>query len=227
MIMAATSTAASGALLDHDKPVDGGVPGEKKQGLRHLNGSSKSGKSIGKSGKSIKSSSGDGLANGEDYDWILGDYTAIYHSNVNLINGKPSGKPRTRSGPPASYDRSLQIVRIGDDSSGGYAFGATYQVGNHVRSVFDGVGSFNPSFTNQINFYEDHLEWYNGTDWTTLGSAENSDVSSMRCSQLQNEKAGSHRIVCDVYENENTGDSFHMEVISTILFTDDSMKELE
>jgi len=113
---------------------------------------------------------------------------------------------------PLVGSQALEITRLGDDASANI-FQATYVQDisgipispySFVRLAYEGVGSLNPRLQDEITFYTDNLEFQlkggDGT-WFQFDQEEMSDTSSLRCSQLPNDKDGSS-IACEVYENE-------------------------
>jgi len=188
--------------------------------------------------RGMESKSSKASRNSDDaYDWLVGDYTASQSNQVLLINGEVSDIPFP---PETEGDQTLEITRLGDDASANI-FQATFiqdirgipmSPFSFVRLVYEAVGSLNPRLQDEITFYTDNLEYLNGTDldnddWVQFGQEDVSGTSSLRCSQLPNEKDGSS-IVCDVYENEVFAPNpvfplgVRLEVIASDIWTDTS-----
>ena len=141
---------------------------------------------------------------------------------------------------PLVGSQTLEITRLGEDASANI-FQASYTQDisgipmspfSFVRLVYEAVGSLNPRLQDEITFYTDNLEYLNGTDldnddWVQFGQEDVSGTSSLRCSQLSNDKEGSS-IVCDVYENEVFAPNpvfpsdVRLEVIASNIWTDTS-----
>ena len=187
--------------------------------------------------RGMESKSSKASRNNDDaYDWLVGDYIASKSNQLLLIDGEvlpPVDLPLVGS-------QTLEITRLGEDASANI-FQASYTQDisgipmspfSFVRLVYEAVGSLNPRLQDEITFYTDNLEYLNGTDldnddWVQFGQEDVSGTSSLRCSQLSNDKEGSS-IVCDVYENEVFAPNpvfpsdVRLEVIASNIWTDTS-----
>ncbi len=167
------------------------------------------------------------LANGEDYEWALGRYTDCLVTGIRLVDGVPVNFGEREC------DGQLVIERLGDDSNG-LTFQATVsrndasqaQSGPAFRRIYEGVGSYNRHYSGEIEFYADHKEQLVDGTWVILPGEQESDVSTIRVSQLDGDCSS---VVADVYENGNVPANllpglpdydFQLERIGTILFTD-------
>lgn len=176
---------------------------------------------FGSSGKSGKG--GARLADGGDYDWVLGRYTKCQRSGFLLTNGDPFEKVADQN---CDADE-LVIERLGDDPKG-LTFQASYLT-PMWRRYYEGVGSYNSKYIDEITFYNDHAEMFNGTSWVSLGAQE-SDVSTMRVSRLDGYPSS---VVADTYGNWLRAipgfpsvQFVQFEILATLLFTDvDSERE--
>ena len=181
------------------------------------------------SGKSGKSANALGLATPDDYSWILGNYEAEPHTLVTLSNGE-SGASEL---PPTDMEGSRLEVKFlafpGVPPTNALALEAKVffsflneATGDRVfaREVYEGVGSYNTDFANQVTFYTDHLEFQQPDgSWAPVDNAVASEVGSTRCSKLSKVPSGSS-IVCDSYANDvfnitGTG-VIHQEVIASV-----------
>ena len=184
------------------------------------------------SGKSGKSANALGLANPDDYQWILGNYEADKSTSITLFDGESGGAselpPIEMEGsrlevnflafpgvPPTNALEAKVFFSFLNEATGDRVF---------AREVYEGVGSYNTDFANQVTFYTDHLEFQQPDgSWAPVDNAVASEVGSMRCSKLSKVPSGSS-IVCDSYANDvfnitGTG-LIHQEVIASSVWTE-------
>ncbi len=95
------------------------------------------------------------------------------------------------------------------------------------RRIYEGVGSYNRRYSDEIEFYCDHTELLVDGTWETLNITQESDVSTLRVSKLDGDCSS---VVADIYENGNVPAKllpglpdydFQLERIGTILFSQD------
>ena len=170
---------------------------------RHLSSSSSSSSSESSSSKSSgskssKSSNPLGLATGDVYNWFLGTYVLVDETFISLLNGDVLP---TVPVDPTSESGTLTIERL--ESTSGLAFQSTYQ-NSAIRLVSEGVASYNPKFSDEVELYCDHAEFKvpgGPPGWISLENAAFSDVSTFRYSQLPKFKDGEY-IVSDWFIND-------------------------
>ncbi len=173
---------------------------------RHLSSSSSS--------KSSKSSNPLGLVTGGDFDWILGTYVPADETFISPINGDVLTLPiQAGSG-------TLTIERL--DSTSGLALQSTYE-NSAIRLVSEGVASYNPKFSDEVELYCDHAEFAvpGSPGWISFENAAFSDVNKQRYSQLPKFKDGEY-IVSDWFINDfipNVTQIFEDDVIVEVIGT--------
>jgi hypothetical protein len=166
------------------------------------------------SSKSSKSSNPLGLVTGKDFDWILGTYVPADETIISLINGDV---------PPVPIQagrRTLTIERL--DSTSGLALQSTYE-NSAIRLVSEGVASYNPKFSDEVELYCDHAEFAvpGSPGWISFENAAFSDVNTFRYSQLPKFKDGEY-IVSDWFINDfipNVTQIFEDDVIVEVIGT--------
>ena len=174
------------------------------------------------SGTGSKSGKGGGrLANGGDYKWVLGRYTECEYTGFRLKDGEL----REILGEECDDGEELVIERLGNDQNG-LTFQATYNKPARGpaaprRYIYEGVASYNPKYIDQITFYTDHREKLVNGNWEPYPDSQESDVSTIRVSQLDGYGSS---VVADVYRNgqvpARTSSAWQGEWIVTYLFTD-------
>ena len=127
-----------------------------------------------------------------------------------------------------SYPRRLleDILtnKIVDSMSFGTASNyTTRSYGPNHRIIYEGVGSYNHRYSDEITFYADHTELLVDGTGETLNITQESDVSTLRVSKLDGDCSS---VVADFYENEQIDfipnvPTYQYEATVTYFFTDD------
>ena len=223
--MAASSTPAAWAAAATTLRTSGESDARKTKQSSKVAGS---GFERGLSGKSGKSANALGLATPDDYQWILGNYKPYDSTLITLINGE-SGAGEL---PPPDIEGSRLEVKFlafpglppNSSFEAKVSFSFLNEAGDRVfaREVYEGVGSYNTDFANQVTFYTDHLEFQaSDGSWFRVGDEVASDTSSLTCSKLPKVPSGSS-IVCDTYTNDyfNITGGLQQETIASTVWTE-------
>ncbi len=164
------------------------------------------------------------IATGVDYDWVVGNYTECRNTDIVLTDGEP----RTEENEVCDNGQVLVVERLGADPSG-LTFQATFQFDGPpaLRYIYEGVGSYNPRYKEEVMFYADHSEEKKNGTWEPFSTNEPqaSDVATLRVSQLGGDGSS---VVGDFYVNKQVpagsffpgAPTFLYEAIATYLFID-------
>ena len=228
--MAASSTPTAWAAAAATLRTTSGESDATKQSSKVATATTSSGSRFerGLSGKSGKSANALGLATPDDYQWILGNYKPYDSTLITLINGESDAGEL----PPPDIEGSRLEVKFlafpglppNSSFEAKVSFSFLNEAGDRVfaREVYEGVGSYNTDFANQVTFYTDHLEFQaSDGSWFRVGDEVASETGSLTCSKLPKVPSGSS-IVCDTYVNDyfNINGGLQQEIIASTVWTE-------
>lgn len=191
--------------------------------------------------RSSKSGKGSAIAP-TDYSWLVGNYSKCTQTLIFLFDGVPF---LTTEDDNCTGSRALSIDSLGGSNR---MFQSTLRTEVAVpcsavnipppncpnktlpdttssRHIFEGVGSYNPMFENEMIFHTDHQDVLEIDDdgkevWVPQGDSTEQDKGTLTCSQLENYPGGS-TIVCDLYENSGCLLTQCAEYIASFIFSEE------
>ena len=166
-----------------------------------------------------------------DYSWVVGDYTSCTRSAMVLKEGNFLQTEETASCPES---QSIEIAALGSPTR-------FYQLiltaigrpclhvdqldckgATDIWHVFEGIGSYNPKFKDEITFFSDHLEYLNGDGEWGLASDTNDKVEDVDTFVCTKASLDGDTIVCDGHINRMLLGG-HFQMVGTFVLSEGSV----